>query len=105
MIVATAVPGLGGARLEDAEQLGVEVERGHGVAGVGEPERDPPGAGADVEDAFRGVARELAPQRQIGLVAAALDVVPDGVLGDDHRQYASAWPRRVSSSRSSSSAV
>ena len=48
-------------------------------------------------------SRELAPQRQVGPVVAALDVVPDHV--GVHRQYSSAWPRRASRSRSSSSAV
>ena len=74
------------------------------MAGVGELERDAAGARADVEDALGRLAGELAPERQVGVVAAALDVVPDHVVGA-HRQYASAWPRRVSSSRSSSSAV
>ena len=71
---------------QHGEELGVEVERGDRVAGGGERERDAAGAGADVEDPVRGLGRQLVPERQVGRVGAALDVVPDGVLGDGHRQ-------------------
>ena len=56
----------------------------------------------------RSRARELPPQRQVGAVAAALDVVPDHQRREGRALIASApatWPRRASRSRSSSSAV
>ncbi len=90
------------ARLELREQVGVEVERGDVVAGAGEVERDPAGARADVEHRARLLRGELAPQRQVGAVAAALDVVP---ADRAHRQYSLAAPRSESRPRSSSSAV
>ena len=53
-----------------------------------------------------GSARgQLAPQRQVGVVAAALDVVPHDQRREAHRQCPCTWPRRASRSRSSSSAV
>ena len=98
-------PAARGALGEHGEQLAVAVERGDVVPVAGEPQRDAARAGADVEHRAARLARQLAPQRQVGVVAAALDVVPDHVRGDAHRQYSFAWPRRASSSRSSSSAV
>jgi hypothetical protein len=73
------------------------------VAARGEVEGDPAGPGAEVEHrAVRpsGVIRQRAPQRQVGGVGAALDVVPDHVVHE-----LAAAPRRTSSSRSSSIAV
>ena len=59
----------------------------------GEPQRDTPGARADVEHRPVRRGRELAPQRQVGGVGAALDVVPDhGGVAAAHRQYSFAWP-------------
>ena len=91
-----------GALGQRGQQVGVDVERRDLVAGAGEVERHAPGAGADVEHRAAGLVRQLAPQRQVGDVGAALDVVPDH-LGV-HRQYSSC-PRRLSTSLSSSSAV
>ena len=91
-----------GAGGELGQQLAVEVERGDVVAVAGEVERHAPGAGADVEHRARLGLRQLAPQRQVGRVAAALDVVPDDRA---HRQYSLAAPRSESRPRSSSSAV
>ena len=91
-----------GALGQRGQQVRVDVERRDLVAGAGEVERHAPGAGADVEHRAAGLVRQLAPQRQVGGVGAALDVVPDH-LGV-HRQYSS-WPRRLSTSLSSSSAV
>ena len=68
-----------GALGERGQQLGVDVERGDAVAGASELERDPAGAGADVEHRIAVLAGERAPQRQILGVAAALEVVPDDV--------------------------
>ena len=49
---------------------------------------------------------ELAPERDVGVVAAALDVVPDDVLGAGaHANDPVAAPRATSSSRSASIAV
>jgi hypothetical protein len=110
-----------GALGQRRQQQRLGVERGDGVAGVGEPERDAAAAGTDLEDRPRGLARQPAPERQVDPVAAALDVMPDHdggrrpgqrrrrkgsqVAAAGHRQYSSAWPRSASSSRSSSSAV
>ena len=91
-----------GARAQGREQLAVEVERGDVVAGAGEVQRHPAGAGADVEHRAGLGRRELAPQREVGGVAAALDVVP---VDRAHRQYSLAAPRSLSRPRSSSSAV
>ena len=49
-------------------------------------------------------AGELAPERDVGVVASALDVVPDDLLGR-HRNDPCAAPRATSSSRSASIAV
>ena len=58
------------------------------------------GAILDVGAGTGRIALRLAEE---GHDVTALDL--DGDLGTRHRQYAFAWPRRVSSSRSSSSAV
>jgi hypothetical protein len=109
------------AVVQRREQVAVAVERDHGVAGARQVQRDAPGARPDVEDRAARLARQRPPQRQVGLIAAALDVVPDDhrrrgqrqrrlrdraqVPASRHRQYSSASPRWASSSRSSSSAV
>ena len=54
---------------------------------AGEVQRDAPGARADVEDRPAGRGRELAPQRQVLVVAAALEVVPDDVERSLTRKY------------------
>jgi hypothetical protein len=76
--------GLGGLDGERArtvaqggEQVAVAVERDDLEAAPREVERDPPGAGADVQHRPAVLLGELAPQRQVGVVGAALDVVPD----------------------------
>ena len=99
---------LTGALGELVQQLVVEVERGDAVAARGEVERDPPGAGADVEHRVAVLAGERAPQRQVLGVAAALEVVPDDVQRRARScrcQNCATCPRAASSSRSSSSAV
>ena len=106
--VRIAQPLGAGARGQLGEQRAVEVERGHRVAGARQRQRHPAGAGADVEHRAGLRGGQLAPQRQVGRVGAALDVVPDHDLGDReraHRQYSRACPRSASSWRSSSSAV
>src|SRR5450631_1039241 len=66
-------------------------------------------AGTDIEDPCGGpldrrAVRQLPPQRQIGAVGAALQVVPDDVLRAHHHALR-ASPRAISSSRSASIAV
>jgi hypothetical protein len=51
------------------------------VATLGKVECHPAGAGADVEDRPARGGGELAPQRQVGAVRRALDVVPDHAFG------------------------
>ena len=72
---------------QDREQLGVDVERGDGVAGAGQRQRDPAGAGAHVEHPVHRGAGQLLPQRQVGLVAAALHFVPHHVRRDRRRPH------------------
>ena len=60
------------------------------VARAREVERDAPGARADVEHGAARRRGQLAPQRQVGGVGAALDVVPDHGADVAHRQYSSA---------------
>ena len=101
------------------EQDGVEIERRHRVAGSRELERHPTGTRADIEDRPFRALRELQPERQIGTIGTALELVPEdsrrrarggrpsgrivprGV--HDHELLAS--PRAISSSRSESIAV
>ena len=81
----TSSPRRAARSAERREQLGVEVERRHRAPGAGEvaarrgrcPRR---------RRARRPPARQLPPQRQVGGVGAALDVVPDRRA---HRQYSS----------------
>ena len=47
------------------------------MARMGEIECHPAGTGADIEDRVAVAFGELPPQRQIGAVGAALQVVPD----------------------------
>ena len=78
----TAVTGRPAPRsAQRGEQLGVAVERDDLVAAAREVERDAAGAGADVEHGRALAVGELAPQRQVEVVGAALDVVPDDVVG------------------------
>ena len=65
------------APLELLEQGGIAIKRGHAVAAAGEVERDPPGAGADIEDGIAVTLRQRPPQWDVGGIAAAFDVVPD----------------------------
>ena len=96
-----------GARAQLVGQLGLEVDGDDVVAPPREVERDAARAGADVEDRPARRGRQLAPERQVGGVAAALDVVPDDVLGSVvvTRTTPCAAPRATSSSRSASIAV
>ena len=59
------------------DQLRVAVEADHRVAAPGEVQGDPAGAAAEVEDRPVGRVGQLLPERQVGRVGAALDVVPD----------------------------
>ena len=74
------------------------------MARTGEIERHPAGAGANVEDRVAVALGQLPPQRQIGAVGAALQVVPDDV-GRAHDHALLASPRATSSSRRASIAV
>src|SRR6185503_5174022 len=58
-----------------------------------------------LEDRAALLRRQLLPEAQVGLVAAALDVVPDRRRRSVHRQNSFAKPRSASSLRSSISAV
>ena len=88
------------------EQLRVEVEADTRVPAPGQVQGDPAGAAAEVEHRAAGRGRQLLPERQVGRVGAALDVVPDHRrAGRAHRQNSFARPRSASSLRSSSSAV
>ena len=88
------------------------------MSGPGQLERDPAGARANLEDRPWIAGRQLAPQRQVRAVGAALEVVPHdfGVVARGRRRGAGAMghaqphalfasPRATSSSRSASIAV
>jgi len=94
-----------GPRRERAEQLGVGVEADHLVPAAGQMEDDAAGPAAELEDRAAAALGQLLPERQVGLVAAALNVVPDRGGGRAHRQNSFAKPRSASSLRSSSRAV
>ncbi len=103
-------PGRAGA--QGGEQVGRAVERDDPVALAGEVERHAPGPGADVEHRPGVADREIAPQRQVLGVGAALDVVPDDLghvrvlrPGRAHAKLLPAAPRATSTSRSPSIAV
>ena len=97
---------LGRASLERREQLRVDVEPDHLVAAPGEVQGDPAGAAAELEDRAAAALGQLLPERQVGVVGAALDVVPDRrPRVRAHRQNSFARPRSASSLRSSSRAV
>ncbi len=65
------------------------------MPGAGELERDAAGAGADVEHRAAVPLGQLAPQRQVLAVAAALQVVPDHVhaRAARRRPERATWPR------------
>ena len=92
-----------------AAQLGYQgrraVDSGHLEPPAGEMKCDPAGAAAELEHGPGRLGAELAPERQVGGVASAFDLVPDDLLGRGHRQYSGASPRALSRVRSSSSAV
>ena len=94
---------------ERGGERGGSVEAGDRVPRGGEVERHPPGPAAELE--HRGPATRSAsslPEREVGRVAAALDVVPDhlGVRRDGaHSPELPGEAARASSVRSSSSAV
>ena len=75
------------------------------VPAPGQVQGDAAGAAAELEDRPAGAPRQLLPERQVGAVGAALDVVPDHVPRRAHRQNSFARPRSASSLRSSSRAV
>ena len=97
------------ALVQRRQQLGVDVERDDLVPGAREVQRHAPAARPDVEDRTAGGGGQLAPQRQVRRVAAALEVVPDHLGSLQGRPRSSPVlrraPRRASSSRSSSIAV
>ncbi len=103
----------GGPGVEGVQQDRVALERVHGMSGSGEDEGHPPGPGPDVEDRARGGGGELEPEREVGRVGAALDVVPDDGVGPRQRlapahataHELAAAPRATSRARSSSMAV
>jgi hypothetical protein len=68
---------VGAAPVELGEQVGIAIERDDLVSPPREVERHATGAGADVEDRPAGQRGELAPQRQIGRVRAAFEIVPE----------------------------
>ena len=78
-----------GTGAERGEHARLAVERRDGESVPREVERDPPCARADVEHRAAVLLGELAPERQVGLVAAALHVVPD----DEGENGVSATPR------------
>ena len=90
------------ALLEHREQLRLEIDADHLVAASGQMQGDATGSAAEIDHGASGRARQLLPERQIGRVGAALDVVPDR---DAHCQNSFARPRSASSLRSSISAV
>jgi hypothetical protein len=96
-----------GAPAQLLDQRRVGVERGDVDPAAGQVERDPPGPGADVEDGARRLGGQLAPELQVHVVAAALQVVPaHGVAGlRGHPKELPATPRRTSSRRRASIAV
>jgi len=67
------------------DQLGLAIDPNHLVPGAGKRERDPPRAAAELEHGAGCRFSQLAPQRQISPIAAALDVVPDGRLAHGRR--------------------
>jgi hypothetical protein len=96
-------PALGRPATQLVEQLRVAVHGGHRVTVGGQVERQAAGAGAQLEHRAADPVGQLAPEREVDRVRAALHVVPDHrVAQSDHRL---ARPRRASTSRSSSSAV
>ena len=77
--------GLLSAFAQRPEQHVAAVERRDRVSGPRELQRHTAAAGADVEHATAAALRELAPERQVGAVAAALEVVPDDLLRKPRR--------------------
>ena len=64
--------------LELAGQRLVAFEGDNPMTAPGQVERDTARAGADIEDRLTGMrCGQLAPQRQVGAIGAALEVVPD----------------------------
>ena len=110
--------GLAAAALDRTQQGAVAIERRDGVARARQVEADPPSARAHLQDPLRLRPRELPPQCQVRLVAAALQLVPHEPRGGLARQrrrhagagcrahdHACASPRLTSSSRKDSIAV
>ncbi len=109
---------LGGPLRERRQDRRVGVDGGHRMSGGGQRQRDPPGPGAEVEDAAGELAGEPREQLEVGREAAVLGVVPGdriaagrgpgGASGAEprgHRQNSVARPRFASRVRSSISAV
>ena len=92
-----------------ADQRGLGVDPGHLVPGRGQVQGDPARAAAEVEHRPAGLRGQLAPQRQVRAVGAALGVVPgDRQAVGGHRAHSDhlrARPRRASAPRISSIAV
>ena len=85
------------------EQLGIRVQGRQCVPAIGQVERHPSRSCSEIQDRPGRPPRQLAPNRKVGGVAGAFEVVPDHrVPHSDHRL---ARPRLVSMSRRSSRAV
>ncbi len=100
--------GFGAPGGERVQELLREVERRHVDAPAGEGERHASGPRPQLEHRPARLGGELGPDRQVGGVGAALDVVPDHLRvqsGRAHCQNSGASPRALSSRRSSISAV
>src|SRR5690606_35301481 len=93
---------LAGAPVERVDEPAVEIHAHDRVPGAGQVERGSPGTTAERQERAARVLRELPPEPQIGVIATALEVVPEGldVLYGAHAQYSLARPRSASSVRS-----
>jgi len=74
-----------GALGERAQEDRVALQRGHAMARAREVQCHSSRARADVQDRAGARLGELAPQRQVGTVAAALQVMPDDLARDAGR--------------------
>ena len=81
------------ARLLEERRL--EVDAGDAVAAAREAKRHPAGAATEVEHVARRFAGQLVPQRQVGGVVAALDVVPDQPRSFPERRRVAAVGKHV----------
>ena len=94
---------IGREALELAGQVGIPLQSDHVVAVSGQVQRDAPCSRPELEHRASCGLGQLDPEREVGAVAAELDLLPDG--GSCHCQKSAARPRLASRVRSSSSAV